>query len=252
MTEYDTLAAVYDWLVRPADLLTPHGNAEAFDGLVDLPPGARLLDCACGTGHLAVGLALRGLEVVATDASAAMIERTRTLADEHRATVTAHVCAWENLADRDWGGPFDAVFCVGNSLAHAPGEEARRRALAAMTAVVRTGGTVVVTSRNWKQVRATGSRLEVAQQLVPRDGVLGLPIYAWSIPAEWDQPHHFDVAVALLAADGTVTTHGERLGFWPFDHDTLRADLRAAGLTPTATTYDDDVPRYAVVARRAE
>jgi len=67
MTEYDTLAAVYDWLVHPADLLTPQGSAEAFDGLVDLPPGARVLDCACGTGHLAVGLALRGVEVVATE-----------------------------------------------------------------------------------------------------------------------------------------------------------------------------------------
>ena len=160
MSEYDTLAIVYDWLVHPADLLVPQGTAEAFDGLVDLQPRARVLDCACGTGHLAVGLAQRGLQVFATDASAAMIERTRTLASGHGVTLTACVCAWENLADADWGGSFDAVFCVGNSLAHAAGADARRRALTAMAAVARTGGSVVVTSRNWKQVRAAGSRLE--------------------------------------------------------------------------------------------
>ncbi|HEX8157717.1 MAG TPA: class I SAM-dependent methyltransferase [Solirubrobacteraceae bacterium] len=251
MTDYDTLALVYDWLVHPADLLVPQGSAEAFDGLVDLQAGARVLDCACGTGHLAVGLAQRGLEVVATDASAAMIDRTRTLAADHGAPLTAHVCAWENLAERDWSGSFDAVFCVGNSLVHAPGADARRRALTAMRDVLRAGGTVVVTSRNWEQVRAAGSQLEVAQQLVSRDGVLGLPIYAWSIAEDWDEPHHFDVAVALLAEDGTVTTHAERMAFWPFDHETLRADLRAAGLTPATTTYDDELPRYAVVARRA-
>jgi SAM-dependent methyltransferase len=180
-----------------------------------------------------------------------MVERTRTLAAEHGAALTAQVCAWEDLAGQDWGGSFDTVFCVGNSLAHAAGKQARRRALAAMAAVLRESGTLVVTSRNWQQVRAVGSGLQVAPQLVRRQGVLGLPIYAWSIADAWDEPHHFDVAVALVAADGTVTTHGERLAFWPFDHDTLRDDLRAVGLERSTTTYSDELPRYNVTARHA-
>ena len=58
---YDTLADVYDWLV-PEALLSPEGSAAAFEEvLAELPAGARVLDCACGTGTLAVGLALRGL-----------------------------------------------------------------------------------------------------------------------------------------------------------------------------------------------
>jgi hypothetical protein len=179
-----------------------------------------------------------------------MIERTRALAEEHGARVTAQTCAWDDLADRDWGGSFDTVFCVGNSLAHAAGKQARRRALTAMAAVVPTGGTIVVTSRNWQQVRAAGSGLEVAQQLVRRNGGVGLPIYAWSIPEDWEESHHFEIAVALVAADGSVTTHGERMAFWPFGHDTLRGDLRAAGLKPT-TTYSDEGSRYLVTARRA-
>jgi hypothetical protein len=47
-----------------------------------------------------------------------------------------------------------------------------------------------------------------------------------------------------------VTTVGERLAFWPFRHETLDEDLRAAGLDAEASTYDPDVDRYLVTARR--
>jgi len=130
---YGTLAEVYDWLV-PESLLTPEGSAAAFQGFVEVEPGARVLDCAAGTGTLAVGLALRGHDVTATDASEAMIERTRALAAERGVEVRARVCRWEDLAARE---PFDAVFCVGNALTHAAGRAGRRAALRAMTGVLR-------------------------------------------------------------------------------------------------------------------
>ena len=80
MVAYDQLAAVYDWLVAD-DMLSPEGSVAAHDAVVAaLPRGARVLDCAAGTGLLAVGLAERGFGVVASDASPAMIARTRALA----------------------------------------------------------------------------------------------------------------------------------------------------------------------------
>jgi 2-polyprenyl-3-methyl-5-hydroxy-6-metoxy-1,4-benzoquinol methylase len=72
---YNGLADVYDWLV-PDALLTPEGTIAAFRGPVSLPPGGRVLDSACGIGQLAVGLALQGFDVVASDASPAMVQRT--------------------------------------------------------------------------------------------------------------------------------------------------------------------------------
>ena len=58
--QYATLADVYDFLVVDA-LLTPAGCVAAFAPVIEsLAPGARVLDCACGPGTLAVGLALRG------------------------------------------------------------------------------------------------------------------------------------------------------------------------------------------------
>jgi SAM-dependent methyltransferase len=245
---YDTIAAVYAFLVTD-DLLTPQGAAEPFASHVE--PGARVLDCACGTGTLAVGLALAGCDVVATDASEAMVARTARLAAEYGARIEASVCTWEALPGRGWGAAFDVVFCVGNSLAHAVGREGRRVALCAMAAALHPGGLLVVTSRAWEQVRAAGSRLQVGEQLIERDGRCGLPIYAWTIPARWDEPHFFEVAVALVADDGAVQTHSERFAFWPFSADELLADLRAAGLEPaSAAPPPVAAGRYAVTARR--
>ena len=74
---YAVRADVYEWLV-PDALLTPERSARAFDAVVDgLPVGSRALDCACGTGQLAVGLALAGFDVTASDVSDAMVRRTR-------------------------------------------------------------------------------------------------------------------------------------------------------------------------------
>lgn len=247
---YDTIAGVYDHLV-PDPLLSPRGSAEAFAQYV--APGARVLDCACGTGTLAVGLALRGHDVTATDASEAMVARAARLAAANGAHVDASVCAWASLPGRGWEAAFDVVLCVGNSLPHAVGRTGRRTALRAMAGCLRGGGRLVVTSRTWEQVRAGGTRLQVGEQLVERAGRRGLPIYAWTIPESWDEPHCFDVAIALVGRDGGVTTYGERFAFWPFTEDELREDLRDAGLEPEgAGVPAEKAGRYLVTARRAE
>jgi SAM-dependent methyltransferase len=245
---YDTIAAVYDFLV-PDVLLTPAGSADAF--AADVRPGARVLDCACGTGTLAVGLALRGCDVVATDASAAMVARTAGLARDYDVKLQTSVCSWEQLPARGWVNHFEAVLCVGNSLPHAVGGAGRRAALRAMAEALRPGGRLIVTSRTWEQVRDAGSRLQVAEQLVLRDGRRGLPIYSWTIPEGWDEPHFFDVAVAVVEDGGAVKTHRERFAFWPFTQAQLREDLRSAGLEPKRAGIAEDTPgHYLVTARR--
>jgi SAM-dependent methyltransferase len=235
---YDTLADVYDWLV-PDALLEPEGAAAAF---AELDLGRRVLDCAAGTGTVAVGLALRGHEVVATDASAGMIERARALARQHGVDVEARVCAWEQLGDQGFDAPFDAVLCVGNSLTHAEGAAGRRAALLAMADVTRPGGLVAVTSRAWEQPRRG---LEVDERLVERHGMAGVVIRFW------EGERHLHVAVALLDPDGGVRTVSERLEYWPFTHTELDEDLRAAGLEPESSTWAPEAGRYLVTARRA-
>jgi SAM-dependent methyltransferase len=246
VTQYDTLARAYAWLV-PDALLEPEGAAAAFAAVTDgLAPGARVLDCASGTGQLAVGLALRGFDVRATDASAAMVDATRALAAHRGVRVAAEQRTWEELE-----GTFAAVFCVGNSLPHAAGQERRRAALAAMARVLDDGGRLALTSRNWELVRARGSRLDVAARLVRRGEVDGLPIYAWTIEDGWDARHRLDIAVAFPGPDGGVESVSESLAFWPFTHEQLADDLRAAGHTVEASTYAPDAESYLVTTRRS-
>jgi ubiquinone/menaquinone biosynthesis C-methylase UbiE len=65
----------------PDSLLEPEGAVAAFEQVLEaVPAGGRVLDCAAGSGQLAVGLALRGYKVVATDVSTGMLNRTRALA----------------------------------------------------------------------------------------------------------------------------------------------------------------------------
>ena len=146
---------------------------------------------------------------------------------------------WDELRARPW--EFDAVFCVGNSLTHAAGRAGRRAALAAMAGLLRPGGLLAVTSRNWEQQRPDG--LELAERLVERAGRRGLVVRSW-------RPNRLDVAVAVLGADDTVSTVRESLAFWPFTHPELDGDLRAAGLAPATSTYAPDADRYLVTARR--
>lgn len=246
---YAMLAEAYEWLI-PDAMLTPEGSVEAYGQIVDgLSPGARVLDCAAGTGELAVGLRLRGYDVTATDGCEAMIGRTRQLAAARGVALRTVVCRWEQLVEHGWSNSFDAVWCVGNSLAHAPRQTGRRTALEQMAGVLRPGGLLVLTSRNWELVRHEGSGLRISERLVERDGRRALVVYGWSLANRWDDRHHLDIAVAVIEEAGKVSNHVERLAFWPFRHEDLNADVRAAGLITTLSTYDPSVDRYLVIAQ---
>jgi SAM-dependent methyltransferase len=250
VTSYDELAEVYEWLISDAKL-TPAGFAEAFADVIGvLPPNARVLDCSCGTGQLAVGLGGLGLQVVATDASAAMVARTERLAEKTGASVLTMRADWEELPDHFEDGTFDMVFCVGNSLHHAEGVRGRVAALESIARLLRSGGRLVLASRNWELVRAKGSRLEISERMVHRDGRDGVVIYRWEIAPSWEQEHHIEIAVARLEADGTVEVCSELLSSWPYRYDELVSELRGVGLTVETSTFDPSAENYVVVATK--
>ncbi len=96
----------------------------------------RVLDAACGTGQHAALFAGWGLDVTGADLSPAMIARccARDAAPGVRWLVH------DFLEPHAPGSQFDAVICVGNSLALLPDAAAVGQALAALLASLRPGG----------------------------------------------------------------------------------------------------------------
>lgn len=250
VTGYETLSGVYEWLM-PDVKLTPAGSVEPFsDRVQSLPIDARVLDCSCGTGQLAVGLAARGLSVVGSDASAEMVRRTQELAAEHGVDLQTLRARWDELIDHLEPGSFEMIFCVGNSLGHANGAAGRLAALGAMSRLLRPGGRLVLTSRTWELVRAGGTRLDVRDRVIRRGGRDGVLVYHWQIEDRWEDEHHLEIAVALLDGDGSVRTLAERLSVWPYRHDDLVTEMATCGLAVESSTFDGVADNYTVVARR--
>ena len=74
---------------------------------LDLPPGARVLDMATGTGAIALDLHERGVEVVACDVTRAMLRRAQKRADGAGVHFDLAECTAEAPPFKD--GAFDAI-----------------------------------------------------------------------------------------------------------------------------------------------
>ncbi|WP_246108179.1 class I SAM-dependent methyltransferase [Saccharothrix saharensis] len=247
---YNGLAEVYEWLISDAKL-APAGFASSFDDVLGLlPSNARVIDCSCGTGQLAVGLAGLGMRVVATDASEAMVRRTAELSEELGASVRTVRANWHELSDHFDDDTFDMVFCVGNSLHHAEGARGRVAALKSMSRLLRRGGHLVLTSRTWELVRARGSRLDIGDRLVRRNGRDAVVVYRWDIAPNWEDEHHIEIAIAQVDTTGSVLVRSELLSSWPYRHEELEAELRRVGLRTEMSTFNLEAENYMVVASK--
>jgi len=117
----------------------------------ELPNGKlRLLDCACGIGTQALGLARRGHLVVAADLSAAAVARARREASQRDLSITFHVADMGDLAGVPETG-FDAVVAVDNALPHLSTEHLAQ-AGAAVASKLRPGGVFLASIRDYDQL----------------------------------------------------------------------------------------------------
>lgn len=127
----------------------------ALDRLIraEIGPGPhRLLDCSCGIGTQALGLAALGHRVHATDISAPAVARAEREADARGLALTfgvADMCALAAQVE----GVFDLVLSCDNALAHMLDDEALARAAAGMAAKVAPGGLLLASIRDYETLR---------------------------------------------------------------------------------------------------
>jgi 2-polyprenyl-6-hydroxyphenyl methylase / 3-demethylubiquinone-9 3-methyltransferase len=108
---------------------------------------ARVLDVGCGGGILSEAMARGGAQVLGIDLSQAVLDVAELHALEAKLTVGYQAIAVEELAAAS-PNSFDLVTCM-EMLEHVPDPAA---ALAALAALVRPGGDVIVSTLNRKPV----------------------------------------------------------------------------------------------------
>ena len=145
----------YDALAPMFDVMTDWDARLALEGpflhaALEQVGARRVLDAACGSGGHALWLARQGYEVYGADASPVMIALARQKAADAGVAVRFETAELSGLAvPFDDVAPFDAVLCLGNSLPHLLSQEALAEALAAMAALLRPGGLLLLQDLNY-------------------------------------------------------------------------------------------------------
>jgi SAM-dependent methyltransferase len=146
---YDGLAADYHLVYADRWDEVVAGQAEAIDQLIrSVRPGARdVLDCSCGIGTQAIGLARRGYRVLGTDISERSIQRARVEAARLGAELSFGVADFRDLASVT--GDFDVVLSLDNALPHLLDDDDVAQALHEMRAKLRPGGLLLISTRDY-------------------------------------------------------------------------------------------------------
>jgi SAM-dependent methyltransferase len=115
-----------------------------------MPPQS-LLDCACGIGTQAIGLALQGYRVHATDLSPAAVERAGREAGAFGVSLTLGVADMRTL-DRQVAGTFKVVIACDNSLPHLLELDDLRQAVRSIYAKLEPGGLFLASIRDYDRL----------------------------------------------------------------------------------------------------
>ena len=142
---YQELAPYYD------ELFPASGAAVSFLE-ARCPEGGAALDIACGTGSHALALARRSRRVVGVDLDRSMIElAVRKAGARDVAFLIGDMTKLDSCPEAL--GPFDLIYCIGNSIVHLPDRESVSIALASCRDRLIPHGAVVIQIINFELVK---------------------------------------------------------------------------------------------------
>jgi SAM-dependent methyltransferase len=208
-------------------------------GLLDLGPGAQVLDLACGHGRIANRLAAKGATVTGLDVTARFLDRARVDA-QARSVEVQYVHG--DMRELAWEDRFDAVTCVFTSFGYFHDVD-NRRVLRGVRRALRPGGSFYLDLNHLPWLLRNFRDREVAE----RDG-------QWMIDR-----NRFDPVIGRTINQRTVIRDGRQRSFQfsvrMFTFPEVRDWLLAAGfrevdgLSGHGEELTIDAPRMAIVAR---
>ncbi|HZT97230.1 MAG TPA: class I SAM-dependent methyltransferase [Chloroflexota bacterium] len=146
---YDNFASDYGLVYEGKWDSAVARQGQALDALIrsELAEASSVLDCSCGIGTQAIGLARLGYSVVGTDVSEKEIERARREAERFGVNTLFAVADFRDLTSVE--GHFDVVISCDNAIPHLLRAADVPRALKQMRAKLRPGGLLVITMRDF-------------------------------------------------------------------------------------------------------
>lgn len=155
---YDDLSSQYHLIATDWDnTVKKQGKilSDLFGKLANQSRPFKVLDCSCGIGTQAIGLALEGNIVTASDISRKAVERAKAEAKRFKIDVNFLVSDFRKLS-QDISGEFDFVVTADNSLPHLLTESDLSLAAKNIFHTTNSGGSAVISMRDYDQIRATG------------------------------------------------------------------------------------------------
>lgn len=149
-TFYDNMASQYDKLFQDWQATT-HEQAIILDRIFKqegFDKEARVLDCACGIGTQAIGLAAQGYNVTASDISDGELAEARKRAEDNDVKIRfehANFCA---LSD-SFSEQFDIVIAMDNALPHMLTSADLESAVRSIVGQTKEGGIFVASIRDY-------------------------------------------------------------------------------------------------------
>ena len=152
-TFYDSMASQYDRFYQDweattreeAKFLREIFEAEGFDA------SARILDCACGIGTQAIGLAELGYAVTGSDLSAGELAEAERRAAERKVGIPFHQADFRDLS-AVFSEQFDILIAMDNALPHMLTADDLARAVRSITGQLRPGGMFVASMRDYDRM----------------------------------------------------------------------------------------------------
>ena len=149
-TFYDNMASAYDKLFfdwqastkEQAVILDKLFQSNGFD------KQATVLDCACGIGTQAIGLAALGYPVTASDISGGELAEAKQRAERNHVSISFEHADFRALSDV-FSQQFDIVICMDNALPHMLTRQDLETAIRSISSRVKPGGLFVASIRDY-------------------------------------------------------------------------------------------------------
>lgn len=254
---YDGLAEAYHLLFADWDA-SVRRQGEILDQLIvgqlgavpGLSPGAasrRVLDCSCGIGTQAIGLALRGYRVHGTDLSPAAVARAQREAERLGATLTTEVADLRaldrlRLQDGRGEGGFDVVLSCDNAIPHLLSDADLRLAAEGMAVKLQPDGLLVVSIRDYDAIIQQRPRSELPRVFDRPEGrQIAFQVWDWSETSPTYTVHQF---ITRETADGSWATHHDSTVYRTLQRAELAEIVQAAGLREVQWRLPDETGYY--------